>query len=202
MKELDVTRMERKAMMTWNGDGIADTLMGFSVLAAGILMLFNVSHAMLAAWLPAMFFKWIKDRVSVPRMGLVSFRPSRPVKLVRLTVQVLIILMVVALLFLIILHERYPRLDAFLQVNLELIVGGFLGALVMTGGVLMGTRRFVGYGLLLLVLSVGCRLDLLRFPYVFAIAGSIAFVTGTVILVRFLRENPIPDEGACHVQNG
>ena len=69
-------QIERKTMMFWNGDGLADVVLGFGICAAGILMLLGFSNAMIAAWIPAMLLKWLKDRISVPRMGYVTFRPS------------------------------------------------------------------------------------------------------------------------------
>ncbi len=156
-------------------------------------MLLGFSNAMMAVWIPAMLLKWLKDRISVPRMGYVTFRPRFSTKVVKNTAKIIISLMVFPLLFLIIFQNSHPRIDAFLAVNLELIIGVFLALLVIAAGITTGTPRYTVYGSGLILLSILSRLNIVQFSLVFVVSGGFFLLVGSAILIRFIIKNPIVD---------
>lgn len=191
MKKLLSNRIERESMTLWNGDGLADIFVGFGFALAGILMLLGVKHAMIAAWIPAAIYPWIKKRFTSNRMGQVTFRPSRPIRIVVSIAKTLVILMIAALLTLIIFHEGHPSLDAFLDLNLQFIVGAFLALLILAAGFITGTYRYIFYGSAIMLLSVISRLYSLDSYWTFIVPGSAAFLTGSIVFFRFIRQNPV-----------
>jgi len=112
---------------------------------------------------------------------------------VKNTAKIIISLMVFPLLFLIIFQNSHPRIEAFLAVNLELIIGVFLALLVKAAGITMGTPRYTVYGSGLLLLSILSRLNIVQFPLVFVISGGFFLLVGSAILIRFIIKNPIVD---------
>ncbi len=200
MRKLLPNRIERESMTLWNGDGLADILIGFGLALAGILMLLGISHAMIAAWIPAAMYPWIKKRLTSSRMGQIKFRPSRPVRVVKNVAKTVVIFMITALLFLIVFQDGHPSVDAFLYLNLEFIIGSFLAVLVLIAGFITRTYRYIFYGSAMMILSVLSRIQLFSFYWIFIAVGSAAFLTGSIVFINFIRENPLVAPEDMNVQ--
>ena len=70
-------KLKNKAYLTFHGDGILDILIGWNLIGVGF---FLFTHSILYAYLgliPLFFYKGLKARITLPRLGHAKFRTRR-----------------------------------------------------------------------------------------------------------------------------
>jgi hypothetical protein len=202
-QKFSLREAERKAFTISFDDGLWDIFLGCFFLEFVIAPFlserlgdFWSSVIFLPFWGLVYLAIWlIRKYVVKPRIGLVKYGPARTAKLKRFTLLILLINIVVFILGVIALFsfgvfskQIYPII-----LGLTLLVGFCVAAYFLD------FPRLYIYGLLLACSPlVGEWLYTYRnashhgWPITFGITCSIMILTGLIIFIRFLRNNPIP----------
>ena len=76
LKEIEI-KLKDKAYLTFHRDGIVDVLMGWNLICIGLFLYTNSIIFAYIGLLPLFFFKSIKARITLPRLGHARFRTRR-----------------------------------------------------------------------------------------------------------------------------
>jgi len=149
----------------------------------------------------------LKRTVSNPRKGLVKFGKGQKSKMLTMRLIVLVIFLVSSALAIVLIMQIYrgpnwgENTPEWLRLlGMDIVFGLFAVAIFsVVSGVFRMWRPFI-YGLLLggSVVATGALTVYggPEFNYPFAIAGGIILAIGLGLLIRFVRNYPIPGEGA------
>lgn len=200
-RQVDLKELERKVWTSFYKDGLADIFLGCMLL---MLVLAPILSRMGLGdfWSSAVFIPFLtiiyilivllRKHVVVPRIGLVSFGMARKKRLIKFNILMLVVLS--AGLILGFISFRGSTAQGWVH-SLRFI------AIVLIGfglaGYFLGFVRLYIYGLLVaLSFPIGEWL-FSRFgvphhgwPITFGITSSIIILTGVILFLRLLRENP------------
>jgi len=182
-------KLKNKAYLTFHGDGLLDILMGWNLIGVGI---FLYTHSILFSYIglaPLFFFKGLKTRLTLPRLGHARFRTRR-------TPSMWIIGSIGGIFLLAAIISGFILKDSL----------GFTGpiALSIFGIALLmvlnsGFNRILAYAILVpLFFVVGLGLGFLSPPTIIAV-GATLMVYGIWTLVKFIQTNPVLDEEGADV---
>lgn len=187
--------IEKRAYNVYHSDGIFDMVIGLTLLAYGILNFFDSLHPWMSfviAFLPAVSVRWLKKKITYPRVGFVKFVEW---KSTRWTTALIIagILMVMVLGFVLL-----PKIIGEpSQVKFRLVesiaiysVGIMLLGLLLAVAYLQHLTRLYGYALLIAVCATAGHLMHIGLEYYIAFIGAVAAVVGIVLFIRFLKRYP------------
>lgn len=202
-QKISLKEAERKAFRTSFDDGLWDIFLGCFFLMFAVAPL--LSNRLGDFWSSAIFLPFwalvylairlIRKHVVAPRIGVVKFGPRRQARLVKFTASMLIINFVALILGLLAVATfgRVPGLTYTIIVGLILLVGLSLAAYFLDF-----TRLYL-YGLLVFLAPLVGEWLFAQgyvahhgFPITFGLISSIMILTGMVVFIRFLRENPVP----------
>lgn len=172
-------------------DGLLDLFSGIGVLGIGLFWIFDVVVG--AAILPAMLVPlWapFREKITVPRMGLVEFSGQRERRTQNFLVKVFLagsgsFLLALLLYF-------YVRANG-LPANVSLIAGlpaFLLGVLGIFSAVLTGAQRFFIYGAWLIIAGVICALAGAGPGVPMVVGGAAITFCAMVLLAHFIRKYP------------
>lgn len=204
---VDLKAIRRQVLRSYHQDGLVELTLGLSLALTGCLLL--IPEASFMMW----YFPWMllifslpaaKKRYVAPRVGYVAIARRRKGTLsVAVALGVLFALLGVLVFVLTSTHNLPAWLDSLLSALFRfeywaaivgVLLAGYFGLLAFR----RGFTRFYAFALLfgigavvvsLLRVSPGMRATLL-----FGIAGSVVMVSGLVVFIRFLRNNPILEE--------
>ena len=202
-KQISLKQAERKVFQTAVNDGLWDLLIGSFVLmfAVGPLLSrslgdFGATVIFVPFWLLVyVVISLFRKYVIRPRIGFVVFGPSRNRRLTRY-----LIVMVVANMVAFIAGTVSAFYFHVISDWIPMAIFGFTVLLIssFTAYFLNALRLFI-YGLLFLlsfivgeILYVNFNVPHHGFPITFGITAAIIIITGLVIFLRLLRENPVP----------
>lgn len=184
-------------------DGLVEMAVGLLFMVVGLLLLLfgdiqslSPGGIVLAIGLPlltiggAYLVKWavqrLKENVTYPRTGYVKYRPGEPSVDRRWVMLAALVLAVVAFL----IPDRYA--------GMQLVVGILLGVILTYMGYRSKLARFYGAAIVAVLLALGTLLlnvgEIVGTSMVFVGAGLALFVSGAVVLIRYLRRHPAPGE--------
>ena len=202
---ISLKEAERKVFKTTFNDGLWDIFLGCFFLTfvivlylSSILGDFWSSVVQLPLWALVYLAIWLTRRyVVTPRMGRVSFGQVRKAKLAKFTVVMLVVNAVALILGLIaaLSFGSIPGQMISLIFGLILLMGFSLAAYLLDFnrlfiyGLLVGLSPLVGEWLW----SNGYASHH-GFPITFGTSAGIMILTGLVIFVRLLRDNPVSPE--------
>lgn len=187
---------ERAYRQTWN-DGLLDIFAGAGILAIGIL--FRTELAGLAGMFVAVllmpFWAVAKKLITVPRLGYVSFGEARKATerswAIRMIVLGVLALSVGTVLYMAVrsggegIGGRLGELNAgFWLMGLLLAVG------LVAGGLMIGVRRLLVYGLVMVLAMTTAALLGFEVPDYLVAGGAVILLSGLAVLGRFLRRYP------------
>lgn len=202
-QKLSLKEAERKAFTIAFDDGLWDIFLGCFFLEFAIAPL--LSERLGDFWSSAIFLPFwglvylaiwlIRKYVVKPRIGSVKFGPARTAKLKKFTMMILLVNIVVFILGIIALFsfgafsgQIYPAIF-----GLTLFVGFSLAAYFLD------FPRLYIYGLLLAIsplvgewLYTQGYASHHGFPIAFGVTCGIMILTGLIVFIRFLHNNPIP----------
>jgi hypothetical protein len=190
-------QLRRQAYLAYHQDGLIDLVLGLGIMGFGLMLLTGNIVFHVLAWMPAIFYIPIKNYVTVPRFGYVEFDSARRTSNLKLAwvAGVAVLLLLLAADIWIAGDTMPPGLQGLLRRYDMLIIGGLLLALPLAIlGAITGLRRLLLYALVLLGgILVGIRLEVSPPLYVIGL-GALFFASGFVLMVRFLRRYPLPNE--------
>jgi hypothetical protein len=194
---------ERKVFRTVYQDGLWDLFLGCFALLFAVAPLLSVSLG--DFWSSAVFVPFwglvalaiwlVRKHVVAPRMGVVKLGPARKRQL-RRSSMVMVVVNVVALVLGIVFAWRstVPGQEVSITFGLVPLVGSI-------AAYLLDFRRLYVYSLLLCLspligewLYAQHSVPHHGFPLTFGITAGIMMLTGLAIFVRFLRDNPLPEQ--------
>ena len=189
--ELDGKRLQRQMMLYYTQDGLWDLFVGACVLAWGLLMDTEMSVMVGVICAAAFAFLWIaKRRITHPRIGYARFRPANRWR----SVVAALVGMVVGGGF--VLLSAQTAVGTLIEVYLPVWTGLAMGGLVAVVALSFNTRRFYVYGALIFLAGVVHQWGGVPLWLAVTLVGGAIVVSGTMVLRRFLRENPKVDEAA------
>lgn len=188
-------KLERRAYLTYHQDGLLDLTFGVIIIGIGLIFLTDGSVGFFLSWMPFVVYLSLKRSITVPRLGYVEFRLQRSRKDNLFTIGfVMLLAIVVGGIFLLgalsamegTSSEPGDSIDQYIWMAISGV-----GAVLFVGAVLaIRVRRLVLYSTLTAIMVIaGFLLDLNPAIYLI-ILGAVVFITGLVMLVRFLRKYP------------
>ena len=203
--------IEKKTYMSYHQDGLLDIFVGGYILlvGTGIFLLtmtdFNMWFIIPAIFPAIMIPLWIsaKKRITMPRIGYVKFGVRGVNKMMAiflgLTVVGLGAFMVFG--FGASMGEGWAlTLRDFFISNSMIIIG--IGAVTISSlfAYTMGLNRLYGYGLLIFVLFSTGYFIVIPFEYLLLTTGFVIFISGFVLLMRFIQKYPLPQGDKINAQ--
>jgi hypothetical protein len=198
---IDLKEIEKRTFASYFHDGMWDLYGGLMLLGFGLAMLTGWDYIILAFAVMAMVPLLIRKRIVIPRLGIVKFSRERQAKTKMSKLAAMIILTFSMLLgmvfFLLFSSNTLPQwLDIWMSDHFLTFFGGVVAVLITAATFLVGVKRFYAYAILVfLAFFLASMLrpdDMESIPIL--VAGGLVLLSGTTILVRFLRHNPLPKE--------
>jgi hypothetical protein len=188
--------LREKMLMIYHDDGILDRVVGATVLMLTAVMAFENGPFIGLIGIPVILYIPIKEKVSIPRIGVIRFRSQ---EVTRKKLFVLFYLgLAVLLTFLIWIFVRKDSQSELIEVfrnNEVLFFIAILGGTLFAAGLGMNNLRFVVYALLSASLVSGLYYYAgLRVWIAVLITGLFMEAVGIYKLVGFLRANPLESE--------
>ena len=194
----DLQKLEQRAYLSYQQDGLLDLIIGFAILALGLNEAMDTTIWTFVTLMLIIAYVPLKKRITFSRIGYVEFNVKRR-RLNMFVVSAVIILVLVLLLvgMLVVLLPSNTSPSALLlgirQSPLMLYaLLGFLG--FGLAGLISGIRRLYVYALLSVVITLSAHLLNLPIYVPFLVFSGIVLTIGTIYLVRFLRRYPIAME--------
>ncbi len=198
MQTNDFGALKRKVYLAYHQDGILDLVAGSVVLGFGTFMLTDNIIFLMAGWLVMMLYVFLKQRITVPRFGYVRFNPEKK-SLVQGSISVGIGVLVVFLFFVLNIFVSRDPASPEMQVLIRRFhmvpLSTMLFALpAMVAAIFLGLKRFYLYALLAVGLpTLGALLNIETYIPILT-AGLIMLTFGAILLVNFLKNNPLSEE--------
>jgi hypothetical protein len=195
----DFDTLKRKVYLAYHQDGILDLVAGSVVLGFGLNMLTGNIAFLMAGWLAMLMYVFLKNRITVPRFGYVRFDSHKKV-LMQSWISVGIGMLVVFLIFVanIFLSNRPapPDMQAWIQrYHMVPLSAMLFGLPALVAAIFLGLKRFYLYALLAAGLpALGAWLNIETYIPIVT-TGLIILAFGAMLLVNFLKNNPLNNEG-------
>ena len=198
---IDLKEVERKIFTSYFHDGMWDLYGGLVLLGFGLTMLTDLDYLIVAFVAVAMVPLLIRKRIVIPRLGFVKFSPERQAKTKKSKLAAMITLTFTALLgmvfFILFSTNTMPQwLEIWMHDYFLVFFGGMIAVMVTVAAFLVSVKRFYAYALLVflafLIASILRPHDIEGLPI--TVVGGLVLLLGTVMLIRFLRNNPLSKE--------
>jgi hypothetical protein len=203
--------IEKKTYMSYHQDGLLDIFVGIYVLLFGIgISLMTMSDFSMWFIIPAIFPAimipiWIsaKKRITMPRIGYVNFGLRGVNKMMAIFIGLMVAGLGVFMVFGLgaSMGEGWAlTLRSFFISNSMLIIG--IGAVAVSSlfAYTMGLKRLYGYGLLIFVLFFTGHFITIPFEYLLLTIGFVIIISGSVLLMQFIRKYPLSQGDKVNVQ--
>jgi hypothetical protein len=190
--------LEQKTYLAYHQDGLLDLIIGAGILCMGINEATDSTIWSLIAIMLIIAYVPLKRRITFARIGYVKFNVKRRgmnMQVVGAMIMTVLVLLLVGMLLLM-------RSDSSQSSNLilwirkgPLLLYALLGSIGFgLAGLITGIRRLFIYALLSMVIMSGAHLLNLPIYAAFLLFGGTILVTGTILLVSFLRKHPVVEE--------
>jgi hypothetical protein len=210
-KNNSLREIEKKTYMSYHQDGLLDIFIGIYVLLFGIgISLMTLTEFSTWFIIPAIFPAimiplWIsaKKRITMPRIGYVNFGVRGVNKMMAIFLGLMVAGLGVFMVFGLgaSMGEGWAlTLRDFFISNSMLIIG--IGAVAVSSlfAYTMGLKRLYGYGLLIFVLFFTGHFITIPFEYLLSAIGFVIIITGSVLLIQFIRKYPLPQGDKINVR--
>lgn len=199
-EEYDLDRIERRAYLAYNEDGILDIMAGFYIAYMGLYILvdFDIPAFWIVLFGP-IFWGGLKKAVTAPRIGQVKFGPGRRTRQQRTIMTVAVVVNVLLVLSFFVdaswIFAPWRSLGADYGV---LIAGaGVVSLIIFMIGHFNEAPRFKGYAAISVALFTAGHfltdpgLDVFqRMAYAMIPLGAVMMGYGIVTMWRFVRKHP------------
>ncbi|MCD4846747.1 MAG: hypothetical protein K8R76_00990 [Candidatus Aegiribacteria sp.] len=203
-QKISLKEIERKVFTSTFQDGVWDIVLGLWLLTMGIAPLLEKVIPLSDWWImilsvPVMLALWSgKKFITIPRMGLVKFGPNRKSLLSLILTIVSVTLFLSLFLGVLFATNRIPS-ELATGISMPVIVWVVLFIVGFSlAAHFLNLNRLYAYGVLFAV-ALPVRIILKQIPNLkgislsaYFVSASIILLIGTTILIRFLRDHPIP----------
>lgn len=190
-------KLEKKAYLNYHEDGLVDVIMGTCCLGFALFLATGNIVFNMFSWMPVLFFKPLKNKITFPRIGYVNFqtRQGRPARVMLLgVVTVLLGVFVLGTFFFLNTGRVDPAFRQWVGEHFMLLFGLLFAAILAAAAAVSGIRRLYIYAAIGAVFFVtSFLLQLLEFFALLAL-GTVIFTSGIVRVVRFIRKYPLAAE--------
>ena len=191
----DLQKLEQRAYLSYQQDGLLDLIIGTAILALGLNEAMDTTIWTFVAIMLIIAYVPLKKRITFSRIGYVEFNVKRR-GLNMFVVGAVAILVLVLLLvgMLVILLPSNTSSSALLlgirksPLMLYALIG-FIG--FGLAGLISGIRRLYIYALLSVVITLSAHLLNLPIYVPFLVLSGTILTIGAIFLVRFLRRYPL-----------
>ncbi len=199
--------MNKRLLLYLHQDGLFDMLAGLMVITFGLIPIFDALEMgaglrqivfLSFYFLEVLLVIWLKRQITLPRAGLVLLHRDKRIRMS------LILLFVNVFIFLIFAGSYAINLeiwDMFGSYQLSIPLGLVFLIMFTVSGALLKAIRFFGYGILVFISFVLFEYLFMKgwglhhgIPAAACISGGIIFLSGAVILRRFLNLYRIENE--------
>ena len=186
----ELKEIKRKTYWSYHQDGLIELCLGLVFFVFGIYLYSGKSLMAGLCWMPGLLIAPLKRIITAPRIGMVRFGRSRNVlafKIGLLTLTAVLVLFIIAATLL-----DSPALDAWTRRYFAVAFGFALALFPLAGAIALGIRRYYAHAVLL---AAGFSLIQYRpdsLAAVFTGIGSVLILVGAAVLIRFLRDHPLP----------
>ncbi len=184
---VDLKKIERTTLMIYFQDGWWDILLGIFLLGWGIGILTDTAGYTGIWFVPAYWIIWsLKRRLTNPRIGYVKVARERKT-LSCLAIAGVVTFLVAIIAYFLVISASIP---VFIKGYFMFLFGAINAALASAIAYWWLVNRWYAYAVLILLgVSSYQWLDF-SLPFSFIIPGSVIILSGLVILIRFLLNNP------------
>ena len=207
-QKISLKEIERKVFTSTFQDGVWDIVLGLWLLTMGIAPLLEKTMPLSDWWImilsvPVMLVLWSgKKFITIPRMGLVKFGPNRK-SLLRLMLTIVSVTLFLSLFLGVLFATNRISSELTTWISMPVIVWVVLFIVGFSAAAyFLNLNRLYAYGVLFAV-TLPARIILKQIPDLrdislcaYFVSAGIILLIGTTILIRFLRNHPIPTEGA------
>lgn len=188
LKKIEI-KLKSKAYLTFHGDGILEILMGWNLICTGLFLYFHSILFSYIGLIPLLFFKGLKARIVLPRLGHARFRTKR-------TPSMWILGSIGGIFLLAAIISGFILKDTLGFIGpIALAIFGIAFLMVLNSGF----NRILAYAILTpLFFIFGLRLGFLS-PTMIIVIGAIIMIIGIWMLVKFIQNNPILDKESTDV---
>jgi len=193
-QKINLKKLEKKAWTKYFEDGLWDIFFGIMLLTTVIRTITD------NVWFTFLIFSGVlimiagKRYMTVPRIGLVKFGPEREMKRIKLIGIIGIAVIITFILFLAgnSINNPPKMMFSFIIAALVVVIFGFLAYY-------LEYFRLALYGILFAIGEILWSLFGESVGLMAMLAfGSTILIIGIITLVLFMRENPLPSEGAMN----
>jgi hypothetical protein len=200
-QKIDLKQLERKVWTSFFEDGLGDIFLGCIILMLATAPLlsrlgwgdFWTSAVFIPFWvIMYLLLVFLRKKVVIPRIGVVSFGQARKKRLVKFNILMLVVLSVGLILGFVSFRGSSTQgwVHSLRFIVIVLICSGL-------AGYFLGFVRLYVYGVLV-ALSIPIGEWLFSyfgvphhgFPVTFGITSGVIIITGVVLFLRLLRKNP------------
>jgi len=197
-QSVDLRKLEQKAYLAYNQDGLLDLVIGTLILGMGLNEALGTSVWGFMSILLIIAYVPLKRRITFPRLGYVKFNVNRGGVNMLLAggVGVAVLALFLVGMLMLMYSDTSSSLLLILSVRqAPLLLYALLGLIGFgLAGWVIGLRRLLVYALLsVVIMSAGHVLHLPLFAPFLLLAGAI-LVTGAVLLATFLQNFPVAEE--------
>ena len=207
--KINLKELERKAWRSVFQDGLWDIYLGFLLLAMAIGDLLSdigvpkVWHY--AIYITLLLLSWLvlwvgKKTITVPRMGHVKFGPKGKTRKKKAVLVGAISVLVLAVLFVVVLAMRSDPVEGLpIGLIVSVVYAVYMLVVFSLGAYFLEFSRLYLIGVLY---AIPVPVDVMFNEFAgidlgfiaFAVPAAIILLVGTVLLIRFLHDYPVPAE--------
>ena len=192
-KNGELQDIERKAFMSYHGDGLLDICIGSAllVLVFFIWLLPEFWFFVIGGLITWVFlYSGAKKSITVPRFGYVEFSSVRRRRLQSIVLAGVVLLVVFNILG--VLAMIYPPLGVFIfESAFTILIMGIIGLFILALiGAMLDLRRFYNYGVVFLGASIFTFFIPLILLLPLIVVSIVILVYGVVLLFQFLQKYP------------
>jgi len=194
----DLQKLEQRAYLSYQQDGLLDLIIGIAILALGLNEAMDTTIWTFVAIILIIAYVPLKKRITFSRIGYVEFNVERRGLNMRVVgvVVLLILVLLLAGIFVVVLSSDTSSSALLLGIRKSPLMLyaliGFIG--FGLAGLISGIRRLYFYALLSVFITLGAHLLNLPIYVPFLIFSGIILAIGATLLARFLRRYPITEE--------
>lgn len=200
--KISLKNLEKKAYLTYHGDGIWDICLGLWFASTAVFVLIDLGYMMgvfPAILLPGIL--GIKRSFNRPRLGYVQFSGERKERERRAKTRLAITLTVTCVAGLVVFWAFAGGSGSLNWIRgLGLVPFGAVIAVVLgVVGFSYGIYRFVIYGILALAVFIAGHLAHTHIAIIFFVPGIVCLAAGLILMTRFVRKYPRAKENISYV---